>query len=649
MAVDVREPNRNYQIPDEANTLAEDMARLRLALISIGVDVDDLLTSVAARALLVHSHAISDVSGLQTALDSKLETIPAIALDGLTDVNAPSPAANHVLIRVGSEWVPGFVQWNHLGGVPGSFPPSTHGHAAGEITSGKFADARMPERLDGDAAQVTDWNTVHAPGFYWSQRGTDGVLNNPDGGAGTKWWMGYVTTYGGSWTRQIVWRIDSIASDTECWMRTYNSGTTTWNAWARVRMSEAELSSMFAALAGAAFTGAITIQAEAAAVPLQLTRYGAGANQIQRRANGTSGAPTAVAVNDILGGLNVSGWDGSAFVVGAQLLPVVKGVAAGRITTSWSFRTMNAVGVLAERMELTEEGDLRVAGLYMEFGYSAGYGRIRVRSSLGNSFTERFAVPPSGDLLIHDGTTWREVVHAGNVATYVPAVPAPDYQAFIASGTWTKPAGLTGTELVIIELWAGGSAGRQSGTDWQATGGQGGEYRQVVMRAAELSATESVTVGAGGTAPTGVGGNSSFKGIIATGGQGPPVAGTGVYANGGRTIGGYYLATIPFGAGNSTFGSLAYGGEPGGYGAVDDGAGTHLTAFNTINSGAGGGSAKAGGSWRTGGTSVRGGAGGTSTGTTGAAGSAPGGGGAGGTTTAGNGARGEVRITVLRS
>lgn len=222
----------------------------------------------------------------------------------------------------------------------------------------------------------------------------------------------------------------------------------------------------------------------------------------------------------------------------------------------------------------------------------------------------------------------------------------PDYQAFTASGTWTKPAGLTGNEIVLVEEWGGGGGARQNGTDWQAVGGGGGEYRMFFLRAGDLSATESVTVGAGGAAGASgtAGGFSSFKGIEAAGGRGGQFGG----APGGATRSGNVATTVTTTMlGGAGYQSIAAGGEPGGAGAYDDGGGLHYLPQNTINSGGGGGSAKP--SYRTGGTSVHGGAGGTSTGTIGAAGSAPGGGGAGGTTTAGNGARGEVRVTVLRS
>jgi hypothetical protein len=436
--------------------------------------------------------------------------------------------------------------------------------------------------------------------------------------------------------------------------------------------------------------------------PVQATRYAAGAGFIGRRANGTIASPTAVLNGEVVGNNNLQGWTGSAWnVMGG--FRVVANIGAGfggytqitaaDPTTGAAVQQMSVYHNLVTTVSAltvggtltapagTFNGPLQVVGaingrqIYVSYGdmssdHAVGAaifgGNLHAAYNAGNEYRTSIthgsigygAIRIGGGVFQYAGTsgattangvvtpTWHNILHAGNISSYISA---PDYQAFTASGTWTKPAGLTGTELVMVELWGGGSAGRQNATDWQATGGQGGEYRQIFMRAAELSATESVTVGAGGTAPTGVGGNSSFKGIVAGGGQGPPTAGTAAAANGGRTVGAFYYAQPPLALASQVFCSLAAGGEAGGHGAIDDGAGAHVVAGSTINSGAGGGSAKAGGSWRTGGTSVRGGAGGTSTGTTGGAGSAPGGGGAGGTTTAGAGARGEVRITVLRT
>ena len=99
-----------------------------------------------------------------------------------------------------------------------------------------------------------------------------------------------------------------------------------------------------------------------------------------------------------------------------------------------------------------------------------------------------------------------------------------DYQEFTSSGTWNKP---TGVSFVYFECVNGGGSGgtafttSSSGTD-DASGASGGLWMSSFVRAADLSSTVSVIVGAGGAGVTRstngldnglVGGASSFNGI----------------------------------------------------------------------------------------------------------------------------------------
>jgi hypothetical protein len=104
-----------------------------------------------------------------------------------------------------------------------------------------------------------------------------------------------------------------------------------------------------------------------------------------------------------------------------------------------------------------------------------------------------------------------------------------DSQIFTASGTYTKPAGL---KAVMVRLVGGGGAGggtaatgASSGSE--AGGGGGGGYSEKVILADDLGTTETVTIGAGGTAAVagnnagGTGGTTSFGSHLqATGGGG---------------------------------------------------------------------------------------------------------------------------------
>lgn len=77
----------------------------------------------------------------------------------------------------------------------------------------------------------------------------------------------------------------------------------------------------------------------------------------------------------------------------------------------------------------------------------------------------------------------------------------PNRQIFVASGTWTKVAGVTLVRVVAIGGGGGGASGRcgaaSSGRPG-GNGGGGGGYTDRIILATDCSATEAVTVGAGG-------------------------------------------------------------------------------------------------------------------------------------------------------
>lgn len=96
---------------------------------------------------------------------------------------------------------------------------------------------------------------------------------------------------------------------------------------------------------------------------------------------------------------------------------------------------------------------------------------------------------------------------------------------FTGSGTWTKPSNLDYCYVFILSAGGGGRAGRRgaAGSDRGGGGAFGGALIMARFDAADLSSTESVTVGAGGTGGAaqtadngngnvgGIGGSSNFK------------------------------------------------------------------------------------------------------------------------------------------
>jgi hypothetical protein len=98
---------------------------------------------------------------------------------------------------------------------------------------------------------------------------------------------------------------------------------------------------------------------------------------------------------------------------------------------------------------------------------------------------------------------------------------------FTASGTWNKPSGLVAARITVVGGGgAGGGAGATIAGQYSAgEGGGAGGIAVSVIDAASLGASETVTVGAGGTGASGAagaaGGTSSFgTHVIASGGGG---------------------------------------------------------------------------------------------------------------------------------
>lgn len=150
MVNDLREPKRNYQIPSVDNFISEDFPRLALAITSIGFDVDALMTSVSGKAALAHTHTISNIVGLQTALDLKLDVGTTYLLDDLSDVVAPSPTSLQVLLWSGSQWQPGFVAIDNVTG------PTATG-----LTLVKAADKPAARRATGQAGLTTHGDSAY--------------------------------------------------------------------------------------------------------------------------------------------------------------------------------------------------------------------------------------------------------------------------------------------------------------------------------------------------------------------------------------------------------------------------------------------------------------------------------------------------------
>ena len=172
------------------------------------------------------------------------------------------------------------------------------------------------------------------------------------------------------------------------------------------------------------------------------------------------------------------------------------------------------------------------------------------------------------------------------------------FQSFTASGTWTPTAGTNSIEVEIVG-GGGGGGGANGSAVVPAVAGGGGAGERAIKRITSFGATETVTIGAGGTAgaatPTngGVGGTTSLGTLVtAIGGSGGVSATTGEVRRGGigGTGGTGADLAIP-GQGGGTGGLRdtveGTGGNGGGDGGGSGGQG--LTGSNGASGGGGGG------------------------------------------------------------
>lgn len=318
-----------------------------------------------------------------------------------------------------------------------------------------------------------------------------------------------------------------------------------------------------------------------------------------------------------------------------------------------------AGAVIHQAQDLFNAGIQLAANTYLNFGATTGSSGYGIRD---NSGTIEFK---------NSGGSWQGIGASQTI----------DYQVFTATtstGTWTKPSGLTGNEMVVVQVWgAGGGGGANNGRG--GTGGGGGSYQEGFFKASSLGSTETVTVGANGSAGSGggsggVGGNSSFGSWITAYGGGGGGIGGGTSGSGGG--GGAGILSAGSTGSGTTGGS---GGSPGGASNADNsgfggaGGGNANTAGHAAAYGGGGGAGSSSGTtaaigggnsvWggggggagpstgtnsAAGGTSVFGGAGGTGSLSSCTEGTAPAGGGGGGSPGCA-GARGEVRVWVVKS
>lgn len=141
------------------------------------------------------------------------------------------------------------------------------------------------------------------------------------------------------------------------------------------------------------------------------------------KARGTQTAPSTVVVNDDVGELSFHAWDGTTFVKGALMTPIVKSISAGIASMSIRFWTMDSGGVLRNAVDIDEAQKLNAYFGFDSKWTTAGGSAIRAyyNGSTGGGAEIRTSNGFSSTVPVY-GFWFNNTSGIGNPATNVTSV-----------------------------------------------------------------------------------------------------------------------------------------------------------------------------------------------------------------------------------